>query len=122
MVLYYCLNMKIKSLIAALACALLLVVAVEVDAVQPIVSNASLENEDARSDGNPRSTYGGQAGAVATNSIGGQMEFGAYYTKVSTGQEWESYSRTGNNADIVVRLPAGGGEVVFWRGNSYLPF
>ncbi len=59
---------------------------------------------------------------LTTSSAIAQVDFGAYYTKLNTGQSWESYSRTGNYADIVVRIPHAGGELVFWRGNSYLPY
>ena len=52
----------------------------------------------------------------------GQTDFGAYYTQLNTGQAWESFSRTGKYADIVVRIPTAGGQLVFWRGNSYLPY
>ncbi|HVZ96707.1 MAG TPA: LamG domain-containing protein [Chitinophagaceae bacterium] len=51
-----------------------------------------------------------------------QVTFGAYYTKINQGQNWEAYSRTGNHADIVVKLSSPAGEIVFWRGNSYLPY
>ena len=51
----------------------------------------------------------------------GQVDFGAYYTQLNTGREWESCSRTGNDADIVVQVSKAG-RLVFWRGNSYLPF
>ena len=59
---------------------------------------------------------------VATHLIGGQVEFGAYYTRMETGQDWESFSRTGKDADIVVRVAKAGGQLVFWRGTSYLPY
>jgi len=52
----------------------------------------------------------------------GQVEFGAYYTKINKGLQWEAYSRTGDHADIVVRLSKADGKLVFWRGNSYLPY
>ena len=52
----------------------------------------------------------------------GQVDFGAYYTKINTGQNWEPYSRTGDRADIIVKLSNAGGQLVFWRGNSYLPY
>jgi hypothetical protein len=58
----------------------------------------------------------------STRSVIGQVDFGAFYTKLNTGQRWESYSRTGECADIVVRLSHAGGDLVFWRGNSYLPY
>lgn len=52
----------------------------------------------------------------------GQADFGAYYTKLNTGQEWEEYSRTGEHPEIIVRVPEAKGQLVFWRGNSYLPY
>jgi hypothetical protein len=59
---------------------------------------------------------------LSANSIFGQVSFGAYYTKLNEGQSWEAYSRTGNYADIVVQLSNPNGQLVFWRGNSYLPY
>jgi len=49
-------------------------------------------------------------------------EFGAFYTKLNSGEEFEKYSRTGPYADIIVDLGADKGVVVFWRGTSYLPY
>ncbi|MBN1414846.1 MAG: LamG domain-containing protein [Bacteroidales bacterium] len=50
----------------------------------------------------------------------------AYYTRYTDPanvQPWEEYSRTGDYPDIVVRLSKfDDGQMVFWRGNSYLPF
>lgn len=46
--------------------------------------------------------------------------FGAYYTKLETGKAWEEYARVGPHADIVTRVLGAHGELVFWRGNSYL--
>ena len=60
--------------------------------------------------------------SVATHLVGTPLEFGAYYTAVNTGQEWETYSRTGADSDVVVQLANAGGQLVFWRGTSYLPF
>ena len=48
--------------------------------------------------------------------------FGAFYTKVNTGESFENYSRTGEYADIVVDLGTGNSKLVFWRGSSYLPY
>ena len=48
--------------------------------------------------------------------------FGAYYSKINSGQEFEKYSRTGDYADIVVDFGAENGRFVFWRGSSYLPY
>ncbi len=57
----------------------------------------------------------------ATSLGYGQVEFGAYYTKLNTGQPWEEYSRTMDRTDIVVNLNKAGGQLIFWRGNSFLP-
>ena len=48
--------------------------------------------------------------------------FGAFYTKVNSGEDFEKYSRTGDYADIVVDLGTGSSKLVFWRGSSYLPY
>lgn len=50
-----------------------------------------------------------------------QNNFAAYYTKITQGQDWEAASRTGKYADLVVRINADI-KLVFWRGNSYLPY
>jgi hypothetical protein len=50
------------------------------------------------------------------------FQFGAYYTKIISGQEWEKYDRTGDYADIIVELGKEKGKFVFWRGASYLPY
>jgi hypothetical protein len=47
-------------------------------------------------------------------------DFRAYYTKINSGEDFESYSRTGEYADIVIEVM--GGKFVFWRGSSYLPY
>ena len=49
-----------------------------------------------------------------------RLDFGAYYAQLHQGQAWEAFSRTGKYADVVVQLPDG--KLVFWRGNSYLPY
>jgi hypothetical protein len=49
-------------------------------------------------------------------------DFGAYYTRIVTGEAWEKYDRTGDFADIIVDLGSGKGRFVFWRGASYLPY
>ena len=46
--------------------------------------------------------------------------FYAYYTKVDSSEDFEKYSRTGEYADIVVKLPQG--KLVFHRSSSYLPY
>ncbi len=48
--------------------------------------------------------------------------FGAFYSKINSGEEFETYSRTGEYADIVVDLGRGGAKFVFWRGSSFLPY
>jgi len=59
---------------------------------------------------------------IGTSIAVGQVDFGGYYTKLTTGQPWEVYSRTGQNPDIIVQLSGVGGKLIFWRGNSYLPY
>ena len=59
---------------------------------------------------------------LATPLAGSQIDFAAFYTQLNTGQPWEALSRTGKYADIVVQVSKAGGKLIFWRGNSYLPF
>lgn len=54
--------------------------------------------------------------------IKSKVSFGAYYTKINSGQPFEKYSRTGKYADIVVQVADAGGKLVFWRGAGYLPY
>ena len=49
-------------------------------------------------------------------------EFGAYYTKLNSGEKFEAYSRTGPYADVIVDLGKNDAMFVFWRGTSFLPF
>ena len=49
-------------------------------------------------------------------------EFCAYYTRVESGDSFEKFSRTGDYADIIVKVGAPEGRLVFWRGTSYLPY
>jgi len=49
-------------------------------------------------------------------------EFGAYYTKINSGESFEKYSRTGDFADIVVDLGKDDAKFIFWRASSYLPY
>jgi hypothetical protein len=49
-------------------------------------------------------------------------DFGAYYSKVISGEEWEIFDRTGDYADIIVDLGKENGNFIFWRGSSYLPY
>ncbi len=57
---------------------------------------------------------------LASQTAEAAPTFGAYYTKINQGQEWEAFSRTGKYADVVVRLPVG--KLIFSRGTSYLPY
>jgi hypothetical protein len=59
---------------------------------------------------------------LVMNEGNAQIDFGAYYTNLITGQSWEGYSRTGDHPDIVLQLSKPEGQLVFWRGNSYLPY
>ncbi len=59
---------------------------------------------------------------LAPPALGSEIQFGAYYTELKTGQAWEADSRTGQYADVVVQVAGAGGSLVFWRGNSYLPY
>lgn len=52
--------------------------------------------------------------------LNAQPELAAYYAKITKGEAWESLSRTTEHPDIVVRV--NGGQLVFWRGTSYLPY
>ena len=47
-------------------------------------------------------------------------EFYGYYTHIDSKEAFEKPSRTGAHADIAVRI--GDGQLVFWRGKSYLPY
>lgn len=57
-------------------------------------------------------------GAIAAAPDG---DLHAYYTRVRSSEAFERRSRTGEYADIVVRVRRAGGRLVFWRGTSYLP-
>lgn len=58
---------------------------------------------------------------AATAAAAEPLRFGAYHTRLQTGAEWESRCRSGEHADLVVRVAEAGGELVFWRGTGYLP-
>jgi len=64
-------------------------------------------------------TFAAKQEAPANIRLG---EFGAFYTKINSGEEFEKYSRTGKYTDIIVDLGDGTGKFVFWRGSSYLPY
>jgi hypothetical protein len=71
---------------------------------------------------NPHSIAIGLFCYLATPVVAAALDFGAYYTELKTGLAWEAFSRTGEDADIVVQLTQAGGQLVFWRGASYLPY
>jgi hypothetical protein len=58
---------------------------------------------------------------LGTTLVKGQVDFGAYHTNIKRGQAWEEYSRTMDYADLVVKINNAGGQLVFWRGTSFLP-
>ncbi len=60
---------------------------------------------------------------LLTSLVPAQAEFCAYYTEINSGEAFEESSRTGPDADIVVRdIGPDHGRFVFWRGSSYLPY
>ena len=64
----------------------------------------------------------GSAQTLTGSPQGGtSSEFFAYYTRVESGEAFEQYCRTGENADIVVQVGQPAGRLVFGRGSSYLP-
>ncbi len=57
---------------------------------------------------------------IFTSSLALAQEFGAYYTKLNSGGQFEKTARVGDYADILVRIDAER-EFIFWRASSYLP-
>jgi hypothetical protein len=49
-------------------------------------------------------------------------EFGAFYTRIQSGKEFEKHARVSEHADIIVDLGWDGATFNFWRGSSYLPY
>ena len=49
-------------------------------------------------------------------------DFYAYYTSIASNEDFEQYFRTGDHADLVLKLGNPEGRLVFWRGASYLPY
>lgn len=49
-------------------------------------------------------------------------EFGAFYTRINSGDEFEKYARVREHPDIAIDLGKNNLTFVFWRGASYLPF
>ena len=61
------------------------------------------------------------AGCAAWTPGEASEDFYAYYTRIDSGEPFEQYARVGEHADIIVRLKKQQGQLVFWRGSSYLP-
>ena len=61
-------------------------------------------------------------GSLHAQDIKPATDFGAFYTNIKAGADWETFDRTGEYADIIVNLGAQNGQFVFWRGTSYLPY
>jgi hypothetical protein len=53
---------------------------------------------------------------LASSAVAGP--FGAYYTKIDSGEPFEQFSRTGPYADIVVDLPEWAESGGMWRRSS----
>ncbi len=49
-------------------------------------------------------------------------EFGAFYTRIHSNEDFEKYARVREHPDIVVDIGKGNMTFNFWRGSSYLPF
>lgn len=62
--------------------------------------------------------FAGGLNAVSASAA----DFHASYTHIASNEPFEKFSRTGDDADIVVKLGAPEGRLVFWRGTSYLPY
>ena len=65
--------------------------------------------------------FGLLLGAIPSISDASET-FYAYHTRLTTGADFERYSRTDEHPDIVVQLATPSGRLVFWRGSSYLPY
>jgi hypothetical protein len=59
----------------------------------------------------------GAAGATRADD-----EFYAHYTRIDSGEAFERLSRTGDAPDLVVRIGGSGGQLVFCRATSFLPY
>lgn len=60
--------------------------------------------------------------SVIVTSIGSAADdFFAHFTRIESGDDFERFSRTGDDADTVVCPATAEGRLVFWRGTSYLP-
>jgi hypothetical protein len=50
-----------------------------------------------------------------------QGDFGAFYTRINSNEEFEKYSRVREHPDIIVDIGKENMTFSFWRGSSYLP-
>jgi Concanavalin A-like lectin/glucanases superfamily len=57
----------------------------------------------------------------AEQGIPSEYGFGAWYTRKNVDEEWHHQSRTDEFTDVMVRFAGTSGELLFWRGTSYLP-
>ena len=57
------------------------------------------------------------APAIVTSAA----DFYSYYTHIDSTEPFERFSRTDDFADVVVKIGGASGQLVFWRGTSYLP-
>jgi hypothetical protein len=48
-------------------------------------------------------------------------DFGAYHTKLNYYETWENMWRVSEHSDLVVNFDQSPGQLVFWRGASYIP-
>ena len=60
--------------------------------------------------------------AAGPSAHAADSDFFAYYSHVDSGEPFEKVSRTGDYADLIVKLGEPDGRLVFWRGASYLPY
>ena len=63
-----------------------------------------------------------QANPWKDKGIASKYVFGAYYTRKNVDEKWHRFSRTDENADVMVKFDNSPDELVFWRGSSYLPY
>lgn len=51
----------------------------------------------------------------------GAARFGAYYTQLRYGSDWDKAWRVGPRADVVVGFDGFDARLIFWRGTNYVP-
>ena len=57
----------------------------------------------------------------AEQGIPAEYGFGAWYVRKNVDELWHRQSRTDEFTDVMIRFPGTSGELLFWRGSSYLP-